>query len=105
MTKRLILIIALITFLALITVWQKIQTIRFGYTIPESTQVKEQLLRQNTFLTIQLSRLKSPDYLVAQAKTTELTLLYPTTPTGILDQKSVFNKPELVNHHQLAQKP
>lgn len=100
MTKRLILVIALVTFLALIAVWQKVQTIRFGYQISESTQVKEQLSRQNTFFTIQLTQSKSPDHLVTQAKNTELTLFYPATTLININQK-----PELINYSQLVRKP
>lgn len=100
MTKRLILVIALVTFLALIAVWQKVQTIRFGYQISESTQVKKQLLRQNTFFTIQLTQSRSPDHLVTQAKTTKLTLFYPATTLIGINQK-----PELINYSQLVRKP
>ena len=67
-TKRVILIIALFTLFGFITVWQQIQTTRFGYKISELEQYKKQLVEQQLGFDVQLARLKSPPYLLAQGK-------------------------------------
>lgn len=76
-TKRFILIIALLTLLGFITAWQQIQTVRFGYKISEIEQYKKQLVEQRLNLTLRLAQLKSPQNLLAQAKVMKINFSYP----------------------------
>ncbi|MBA7530876.1 hypothetical protein ES705_23087 [subsurface metagenome] len=76
-TRRLILIIGLITFLGLITAWQQIQTLRLGYQISEANQTKKQLLDEEKALEICVARLKSPGNLLARSVRMKVNLVYP----------------------------
>lgn len=76
-TKRLIIIIVLLTALGLITAWQQIQTVRHGYKISNSVQTHKQLLEAQRDLDRKLARVKSPDYLVQQAEKRKMKLTFP----------------------------
>ena len=76
-TRRLILIIGLITFLGLITAWQQIQTVRFGYQISEANQIKQRLIEEEKALEICVARLKSPEKLLARSTRMKVNLVYP----------------------------
>ena len=86
MTTRFILLVGIITFLALITVWQEVQSVRFGYNISELIKVQNALTRENINLAIQLAHLKSPDSLMNQAKTMQVALVYPQINTNSIAQ-------------------
>lgn len=76
-TTRLMLIIALVTFLGLITAWQQIQTTRWGYCISEVMELKKQILEEKKTLEIQLTHIESPRQLLAMAQEKRITLDYP----------------------------
>ena len=74
-TKRLILVIGLLTLLGFVAAWQQIQTTRFGYKISELEQCERQLVEQNLSLSVQLARLRSPESLLVHSKS--LDFVYP----------------------------
>lgn len=76
-TKRLMLIIAVVTFLALITAWQQVQTTRWSYRISEVTELKNQLKEEQKALEIQLTHVESPEQLLTLARLKEVNLVYP----------------------------
>lgn len=78
--KRLLVVIAVVTFLGLVTVWQQIQTMRWGYRISESTELKKQLVEEQKTLEIQLTNLTSPQQLLARAQDKGIKMAYQTGP-------------------------
>lgn len=92
-TKRLALIIAIVSFLALITAWQQIQTTRWGYRISELTELKKQLLEEQKLLAIQLTNLESPEHLLHLARLLKVELDYP-------EKIDVVNSPKPVQKNQ-----
>jgi hypothetical protein len=107
MTTRFILLVGIITFLALITVWQEVQSVRFGYNISELIKVQNALTRDNINLTIQLARLKSPDSLMNQAKTMQVALGYPSVNDKSIAATAVATtnkKPQIKNRYSKTQK-
>ncbi|MEK7448119.1 MAG: hypothetical protein AAB019_01405 [Planctomycetota bacterium] len=76
-TKRLIIIIILLTALGLITAWQQIQTVRYGYKITTTAQSQNQLLETRKNLEVKLAEVKSPENLVIKADALKIMLTYP----------------------------
>jgi hypothetical protein len=105
MTTRFILLIVLITFLAMITVWQEVQSVRLGYSISDLIKQKNALIRENTSLTIQLAHLKSPDSLWNQAKIMQVDVVYPNSTKTDQTQaptKLATKKPKIKNRYSKA---
>lgn len=66
--KRLLVVIAVIGFLGLVTTWQQIQTMRWGYRISEANELKKHLLEEQKNLEVQLSSVVAPQSLFALAQ-------------------------------------
>ncbi|MBI4711888.1 MAG: hypothetical protein HY762_01075 [Planctomycetes bacterium] len=71
-TKRLVIIIGLITFLGLITAWQQVQTIRWGYQISELATLRDKLFTGEQSIKIKLANLKSPQNLMIYAQSKQI---------------------------------
>ncbi|MEW6027473.1 MAG: hypothetical protein AB1599_09295 [Planctomycetota bacterium] len=84
--NRLFIIIGLITFLGLITAWQQIQTIRYGYRISAITKEKEAAINDQKTLTLKLTSIKSPQQLLASEEASS---------------KTKMVSPELLNQNQI----
>ena len=92
---RFVAIIVVVTFLGLITVWQQIQTVRWGYQISEAQSTKAQLVEEQKAISSQLSQTKSPQGLLGLARARQISLAYPRKLSGI---KSEATAP----HHDIA---
>jgi len=66
--KRLLLVIAVMAVLGLVTVWQQVQTMRWGYRISESVEAKKRLLEEQKNLDVELSAFTSPSQLLVLAQ-------------------------------------
>jgi hypothetical protein len=64
--KRIFIIVALITSLGFITVWQQIQIVRQGYQISQLTKIKEEVSNSQRALKFKMTFLKSPQYLLSE---------------------------------------
>ena len=74
---RFVAIIVVVTFLGLVTVWQQIQTVRWGYQISEAQSLKTQLVEEQKTISSQLSQVKSPRGLLDLARARQIVLTYP----------------------------
>ncbi|MBI5779009.1 MAG: hypothetical protein HZA49_06095 [Planctomycetes bacterium] len=95
--NRLFIIIGLITFLGLITAWQQIQTIRYGYHISATTKAKEAAISEQKALTLKLTSIKSPQQLLASEAPSKTKMVSP----DLLNQNQINNQ----NGHGVALKP
>lgn len=75
---RVFIVVAVMTLLALLTVWQQMQTTRLGYKIEEIEQKKQRLLEEQRQLCVEVSRLGAPDALTARAEKLGIKLTQPS---------------------------
>ena len=83
--NRFFIIIGLITFLGLITAWQQIQTIRYGYHISTVIKAKEAAINDQKALTLKLTSIKSPQHLLASEASSMVS-------PGLLNQNQINNQ-------------
>ena len=74
---RFVVIIVIVTFLGLVTVWQQVQTLQWGYNISETESAKKRIMEEHKTLSLQLSQVKSPPQLLELARTRQIILDYP----------------------------
>lgn len=74
--RRLLLVIAIVTCLGFITVWQQIQTTRWGYKISEANELKTQMKQEQESLRVQLTSLTSPKRLLTLAEQKDIEVGY-----------------------------
>ncbi|MDI6732904.1 MAG: hypothetical protein QME51_02075 [Planctomycetota bacterium] len=74
---RFYVIIGLITFLGLVTTWQQIQTVRYGYRISQINKVKEKVVNEQLSLKLELTTLKSPQHLLTSKSFLTLKMVHP----------------------------
>lgn len=86
--NRLFIIIGLITFLGLITAWQQIQTIRYGYHISATIKAKEAAINDQKTLTLKLTSIKSPQQLLASEASSKTKMVSP----DLLNQNQINNQ-------------
>ena len=86
--NRLFIIIGLITFLGLITAWQQIQTIRYGYHISAIIKAKEAAINEQKGLTLKLTSIKSPQQLLASEASSKTKMVSP----DLLNQNQINNQ-------------
>lgn len=81
--KRLLVVIAVIGFLGLVTTWQQIQTMRWGYRISEANELKKRFLEEQKNLEVQLSSIVAPQSLFALAQKKGIAMDYRSGPNMV----------------------
>ena len=99
--NRLFIIIGLITFLGLITAWQQIQTIRYGYHISTIIKAKEAAINEQKTLTLKLTSIKSPQHLLASEMSSKTKMVSPEL-LNLKETNSQINNP---SGYGVASKP
>ncbi|MBI4833980.1 MAG: hypothetical protein HY811_04065 [Planctomycetes bacterium] len=74
--RRVLLVLGIVTFLAFVTVWQRIQTAQWGYRISEAMEAKKKLNEERETLRVELSSVTSPQYLFALAQEKKIVVSY-----------------------------
>lgn len=74
--RRVLLVLAIVTFLAFVTVWQQIQTVRWGYRISEAMVAKKKLNEERETLRVELSSVTSPQQLFTLAQERKIMVGY-----------------------------
>lgn len=99
--NRLFIIIGLVTFLGLITAWQQIQTIRYGYQISAVIKAKEAAINDQKALTLKLTSIKSPQQLLASEASSKTKMVSPE----LLNLKETNNQINNPSGYGVASKP
>jgi hypothetical protein len=89
-SSRLVLVIVIITLLGLITAWQQIQTVRWGYQISHLSTVKQNLTTEHHTMQVKLASIKSPNNLIRIADSCQLKLVY-AGDTGLYKVREQIN--------------
>lgn len=103
-SSRLVLVIVIITLLGLITAWQQIQTVRWGYQISHLGAVKQNLTTEHHAMQTKLASIKSPNNLIKTADSCQLKLVY-AGDTGLNEIKERLNNITVANRAVQAKLP
>lgn len=75
--NRFLIIIGLATFLGLITAWQQIQSVRYGYQISIAAKAREAAINERQALTLKLTSIKSPQHLLPEESSARNKMISP----------------------------
>lgn len=93
--KRLLVIIAVVGFLGLVTTWQQIQTMRWGYSISEANEMKKRLLEEQKNLEVKLSSVVAPQSLFALVQKRGIAMDYRSGPNMVKTSDNLHGRQAL----------